>query len=194
MKKAILAGLRVVLVAFSLTGLGYAQDVAMAPQAGVMAGAARTVPSSTPSSEPADLSGMLAAQNQARTRLGLKPLSWSAELADAARATARTASQGACSMASTARAVRDLDVSLHWASSLRRLGGADAVQDISASYVVTRWREGRAAYDAAGGDCKGGSAQCAAYARMAAPANREVGCAKLVCPSQAQIWVCQYRE
>ncbi len=182
-----------VLAAFSLAGLAYAQDVAMAPQVGPIAGAARPVPNITPASEPADLSGMLAAHNQARTRLGLKPLSWSAELADAARATARKASQGACSMASTTRFGRDLNVSLHWASAVRRFGGADAVQDISAGYVVTRWREGSAAYEAAGGKCPPGSSQCMAYARIAAPDNREIGCARLVCPSQAQIWTCHYR-
>lgn len=97
-------------------------------------------------------------------------------------------------MASTANAVRDQDVSLHWASSLRRLGGVDAVQDISAAYVVSRWREGRPAYDAASGACQAGSSQCAAYARIVAPDNRELGCARLICPSQAQIWTCQYRK
>ncbi len=192
MKKAILAGLRVVLLALSLAGLAYAQDVALGPPAGpsVAAATARTAPAT----EPADVSGMLAAQNQVRTRLGLQPLLWSADLTDTARATVRTASQGACTMASTANAVRDQDVSLHWAPSIRRLGGADAAQDISAAYVVSLWREGRPAHEAANGECPRGSSQCLAYARIVAPKNREIGCARLICPNQAQIWACHYRK
>ncbi len=187
--------MRLVLLAFSLAGLAYAQDVALGDQVRpAAASTARVVPSSVPDVEPADLSGMLAAQNQVRARLGLEPLAWSADLTDAARATARTAGEGACTMASTGRSVRGQDVSLYWASALRRLGGVDALQDISPGYVVSRWREGRAAYDAAGGKCPDGSAQCAAYARIVSPDNRAVGCAKLVCPSQAQIWACLYRE
>ena len=191
-KKAILGSVRFVLLAFSLAGLAYAQDVALGPQVGpsVAAATVRTAPAT----EPADVSGMLAAQNQVRARLGLQPLMWSADLTDTARATVRKASQGACNMASTANAVRDQDVSLHWASSLRRLGGVDAVQDISAAYVVSRWREGRQAHDAANGECKDGASHCLAYARMVAPKNREIGCARLICPSQAQIWACHYRK
>lgn len=189
-KKAILGCVRFVLLAFSLAGFAYAQDVSLVPNVGSAAATARTAPAT----EPADVSGMLAAHNQARERLGLKPLSWSADLTDTARATARAATQGACTMASSANAVRGQDVSLHWASALRRLGGVDAVQDLSASYVVSRWREGRSAYDAAGGSCQGGSAQCGAYARIVAPGNREIGCARLICPSQAQVWVCHYRK
>jgi hypothetical protein len=137
---------------------------------------------------------MLAAQNQVRARLGLQPLLWSADLTDSARATARTASQGACTQASTADAVRNQSVSLYWASSLRRLGGVDAVQDISAAYVVSRWREGRGAHEDTGGACQRESSQCLAYGRIVAPENREIGCARLICPNQAQVWVCHYRK
>jgi hypothetical protein len=137
---------------------------------------------------------MLGAQNQIRERLSLQPLLWSVDLTDTARATVRAASQGACTMASTANAVRDQEVSLHWAASLRRFGGVDSVQEISASYVVSRWREGRAAYDPASHSCQDGSPQCKAYARIVAPDNREIGCARLICPNQAQIWACHYRK
>lgn len=193
MKESILKSLRIALLALPLAGLASAQDLPFGPQAAgptVAASAARTAPAT----EPADVAGMLAAQNQVRARLTLQPLMWSADLTDRARATARSASQGACTMASTADAVEDLDASLFWAASVRRLGGVDAAQDISASYVVSRWREGRSAHDDATGACRGGTSQCRAYARIVAPANREVGCARLICPSQAQVWVCHYRK
>ena len=54
--------------------------------------------------------------------------------------------------------------------------------------------EGRQAHDAANGECKDGASQCLAYARIVAPKNREIGCARLICPSQAQIWACHYRK
>lgn len=193
MKESILKSLRIALLALPLASLASAQDLAFAPQGGgptVAASAARTVPAT----EPADVAGMLAAHNQIRARLSLQPLAWSADLTDTARATARGASQGACSMASTADAVEDLDVSLYWAASIRRLGGVGTAQDISASYVVSRWREGRSAYDDATGVCQDESSQCRAYARIVAPPNREIGCARLICPNQAQVWVCHYRK
>jgi pathogenesis-related protein 1 len=179
------------LVAVSLAGLASAQDVAANKTASsATPGPART----TPDVEPASLAGMLAAQNQVRTRLGLQPLTWSAELSASAAVTAEDAAKGACSMGSTAKAVRGADVSLHWAAAIRRLGGEDAIQDISSSYVVSRWREGRSAYDADTRSCRSSSPECAAYARIVAPANREVGCARMRCPSHAQVWICQYSD
>lgn len=177
-------------MALSLAGLAHAQDVALAQTADPMVATARTIPAS----EPAELAGMLDAQNQIRVRLGLDPLVWSAALTEAAKDGARAASKGACTMSSTANAVRDQDVSLYWAAAIRRLGGAGAAQDIPAPYVVARWREGRAAFEAGDQSCRSGSSDCRAYARMVAPANREIGCARVLCPSQAQVWVCQYRK
>ena len=74
--------------------------------------------------EPAALSGMLAAQNQVRARLGLQPLVWSASLTESAGALARTASVGACTLGTADKALRGKDVSLHWAAAIRRFGGA----------------------------------------------------------------------
>lgn len=188
-KTAIRESVRMVLLAFSLAGIANAQDIALGQDARPVASAARVIPDA----EPAELSGMLAAHNQLRARLGLEPLAWSADLADAARANARNASEGACTMGSTGRALRDEDVSVYWGASLRRLGGVDTAQDISPNYVVSYWREGRSGYDAGKEVCQDTSPKCASYKRIVTPANREVGCARLICPNQAQIWVCKYR-
>lgn len=177
-------------MAVSLAGFASAQDVAVSKRSSSPPGPALT----TPDIEPASLSGMLAAQNQIRTRLGLEALTWSADLSAFAAETAEDAAEGACSMGSTARAIRGVDVSLHWASAIRRFGGDDAAQEISNSYVVSRWNEGRLAYDSGALACRNSSPECAAFARMVAPANREVGCAYIRCPSQAQLWVCRYGE
>lgn len=190
MKKAILVALRMALVAGSLAGLASAQDVAANQKSASSPGPSRA----TPDVEPASLAGMLAAQNQVRARLGLQPLTWSAELSATAAVTAEAAAEGACSMGSTEKAVRAADVSLYWASAVRRFGGEDAMQDISSSYVVSRWREGRSSYDVDARACRSSSTECAAYARMVAAANAEVGCARKRCPSSAQVWICQYDE
>lgn len=180
--------LRTALAAVSLAGFANAQDVAVNKRIASTPGQALT----TPDVEPASLSGMLAAQNQVRTRLGLEALTWSADLSASAAATAASAAEGACSMGSTARAVRGEDASLYWAAAIRRFGGDDVAQDISNAYVVSRWNEGRSAYDPQALACRNTSTECAAYARMVAPAHREVGCAYMRCPSQAQLWICRY--
>ena len=190
MKKAILVALRAALAAVSLAGLAYAQDVAANKRSSSSPGLALI----TPDVEPATLTGMLAAQNQVRTRVGLEALTWSAELSASAAAAAEAAVEGACSMGSTARGLRGADVSLYWASAIRRFGGDDAAQEISPSYVVSRWNEGGSAYDPDALACRNSSTECAAYARIVAPAHQEVGCARMLCPSQAQVWICQYGE
>ena len=190
MKQAIRNGLWVALLAASLAGIAIAQSIASSQKPSTPEVTQRPVVAV----EPADLSGMLAAQNQVRTRPGLQPLIWSASLSESSRTLARTASAGACSMGSAEKSMRGKDASLHWAPATRRFGGEDAVQEISASYVVSRWREGRAGYDAATAACREKSPECAAYARMVAIANREVGCARIVCPSKSQVWICEYRK
>lgn len=190
MKQAIRQGLRVVLLAASLVGLASAQNIATSQNPPAPAIAQRPVAAV----EPAALSGMLAAQNQVRARLGLQPLVWSASLTESAGALARTASGGACTLGTADKALRGKDVSLHWAAAIRRFGGEDAAQELSASYVVSRWREGRTGYDAAKGACRDKSLECAAYARMIAAANRQVGCARNICAGKAQVWLCEYRK
>lgn len=190
MKQAFRAGLRIGLLAASLAGIASAQDIASNQKPEPTTRVVRAVPAV----EPADLSGMLAAQNQVRERLGLPKLAWSADLAHASRATAADAADGACSMASTGHAVRGKDVSIYWAAGLRRLGGEDTAQDISPSYVVAQWRAGQSTFDAATSACRNSSAECAAYSRIVAPSHREVGCARHLCSSQAQLWICEYGQ
>jgi hypothetical protein len=137
---------------------------------------------------------MLTAQNEARQRVGLPPLKWSPELTSRAEATAKAASNGTCSMSSAGRVAEAENANFYWAAAMRRFAGKDALQDISASYLVSRWREGRAEYDKTTGMCRTKSQSCEPYSRMVNPAARQVGCARMVCPSQAQVWICLYSE
>jgi pathogenesis-related protein 1 len=135
---------------------------------------------------------MLAAQNEARRRLNLAPLSWSADLADRAVATAiANASVKSCNRPDVSRAGDAAGAAVYWAASLPRYSGGAGAQTISPSFVVSEWQAGRGEFDKARGACRN-SGDCPSWARMVAPTARQVGCARVLCPSQAQVWACHY--
>lgn len=155
--------------------------------------AALTGPAADAGVEPGQL-GMLPAQNEMRQRLGLNPLTRSAELASRAEAVAKAAAGTTCSFSSAERVARAENASVFWASAMRRIAGGDTVQDISASYVISRWSEGARDFDPAKGLCRTKSSSCEAYSRLAARTAKSYGCARTICSSQAQIWICLYSE
>lgn len=192
MARAILAWVGAGALAVVLAGLAYAQ---IAGQASTLAPpAAEPAKSARPVSEPPEVAGMLAAQNQVRTRLALGPLTLSEPLIKAARKTAEAAASGVCSLSSSERAVSGTGASLYWASPVRRMGGEDSVQNLVASYVVQRWREGEAAYNPATAKCRNNAPDCAAYANLINARHRQLGCAKIICPTKGQVWVCHYAD
>ncbi len=184
----------------SMDGLATAQSqgVGGRPGSGAVpntsATAAITSPAADAGAEPQPLAGMMAAQNEARARVGLPPLTRSVELASRAEATARAAGNNTCSLSSAQRVARTENASVYWAAAMRRVAGGDAVQGISAAYVVSRWREGSRDYDAAKGICRTKTSSCEAYSRMVATTARSYGCARTICSSQAQVWICLYSE
>lgn len=149
------------------------------------------VPPHNPDAEPKAMTGMLAAQNGARARLGLPALAWSGELASKAEATAKAAG-GLCTQSAARKAGQQTgNTSIFWSAPLRRLGGAGSAQDISPAYLVSQWSAGGTDYDLATATCRR-SGTCDQYARMVAPAAKTVGCSKTACASGAQVWACQY--
>lgn len=144
--------------------------------------------------EPAGMRGMLAAQNDARKKMNVPALTWSSELAGKATATLKAAAVGSCPVTAAEKAGKDKNAGIFWAPGLRRLGPEIAVQDISPSYLVSRWREGRANYDTVSRQCRVKGSDCDAYARMIAPRAKTVGCAKQICSNKTQIWACHYKE
>lgn len=151
-------------------------------------------PTTKAASEPAELAGMLVAQNDARARLGVPALTWSPEMTAKATATAKAAAVGSCSFTTTQKVGKAQKASMFWAAGLRRLGSKTSLQDISATYLVSRWREGLADYDVATGQCRTKSGNCEPFSHMVAPKAKAVGCARVICPNQAQVWACQYSE
>jgi pathogenesis-related protein 1 len=143
--------------------------------------------------EPAAMEGMLAAQNGARQRIGLPPLTWSSELAAKAEASASAAATANCSTNTTTRAAAAVGGASYWAAGLNRLGGMPSVQTILPSFLVSEWSAGRSDYDLARHVCRRGGS-CDQYARMVSPNAHQVGCAKAICPSQAQVWICRYDD
>lgn len=148
------------------------------------------IPVHNPNVEPKAMAGMLPAQNDARARLGLPSLNWSAALAARADATVK-AIAGACTQSAVYQAAKAGNASVYWKAPLRSVGGSPKSQEISASFMVSEWSVGRGDYDLATAICRK-SGICEQYARMVAPAAKAVGCAKVVCASQAQVWACHY--
>ena len=144
-----------------------------------------------PATETKDVEGVLSAHNEARRRLNLAPLAWSGELTAKARQTADEAAAKTCSRTSTLKAGDAASAAVYWAAALPRYSGGFSSQTISPGFVVSEWQEGRADYDGVTRECRT-SGECQSWARMVAPAARSVGCVRVICQSQAQIWACQY--
>lgn len=164
------------------------------PQASGVAAANRTGSGqAAPAGEPKALAGMLAAQNEVRSRLNLSQLSWSADLAAKAAETAKAASGRTCSKTNTIRAGQSAGAAIYWSAPLRMFSGGGAPQEIAPFYLVSEWQAGAADYDSQTGQCRKAGA-CQSFARLANPEIRTVGCARNVCDSQAQIWACHYGQ
>ena len=163
------------------------------PAASVATAPSRTGAGMAGASEPKSMNGMLAAQNDVRSRLNLAPLTWSGELMTQAEATATAAADAGCSQSAATEAGAAHTASMFWAPAIRRVDGAGLVQDIIPSYLVSQWKAGRTDYDASRLECRRTGA-CEHYARMVAPGSRAVGCARMVCANQAQVWACRYSD
>lgn len=161
----------------SASGNAFAQARIQAHQVTSTTASTSSKPVAKPESEPVELAGMLAAHNETRATLGLSALEWSSELAKAAAATVKAGAIGSCGQSVAAKAAKANNASIFWAPPLRRLGQPTA-QDILARYVVSRWNEAK-------GD---------QLSRMTAPKADTVGCARVLCPNQTQIWACKYGE
>jgi pathogenesis-related protein 1 len=127
-------------------------------------------------SEPRDMAGMLAAHNAIRSRMGLAALGWSNTLAGEAASALTAAGPKSCTY-SAARTLGSATASIYWAAPISQSDGQKTAQALSPGFVVSEWR-------AVGAD----------YARITAPKARLVGCAKMMCPTKAQLWTCRYGE
>src|SRR5690242_12164264 len=130
------------LVFLALAGAAFAADAdAQAGLRGKQAAGSLTSPTQStatsglpqPATETKDVEGVLAAQNEARRKLNLAPLTWSGELAARARQTAEGAVAKSCSRTSTLKAGDADAAAVYWAAALPRYSGGSSIQTISPS-------------------------------------------------------------
>jgi pathogenesis-related protein 1 len=186
--------------ALAFASMATAQSVSLNQQTGPAAPSAISAPgnsqplrNATPAAEPASMAGMLAAQNTARQRIGLPPLTWSPELAAKAELSASAEAAGKCTINTVEKLARAEGVAVYWAAGLSQLGGAASVQTILPSFIVSEWSAGRPDYDLARHTCRRSGA-CDQYAKMVSPVARQVGCAQAICPQRSQVWICRYDD
>lgn len=177
MNQTIFSIVTALLLLGSTSGNAHAQALIQSVQVTSTTASTSSKPVAKPESEPVELAGLLAAHNDTRARLGLSGLRWSSELETAAKATAKAAAVGSCGQTGAEKAGKKDDASIFWAPGLRRLGQPTA-QIIMPRYVVSRWSEGK-------GD---------QLTRMTAPKAKSVGCARMLCTNQTQIWACKYDD
>ena len=139
-----------------------------------------------------DLSGMLVPLNQIRKQVGVGALAWSPELAEQSSKIATSAAQ-ACTYSSAQKALGATPSIFYWAAGIGRIDGKTLAQDLTTSFVVAEWRRGGSDYNPATGVCRQAGA-CKTYSRIATPLSKSVGCARAICPSQSQIWVCKFDD
>lgn len=177
MNQSIFSIVTAVVLLVSTSGNAFAQALIQTHQVTSTSASTSSKPVAKAESEPVELAGMLAAQNETRARLGLKPLEWSSDLSKAAAATAKAGAVGSCGQTLAEKAGKANEASIFWAPGLRRLG-QPAAQDILARYVISRWTEGKTEQ----------------FSRMTAPKAKTVGCAREFCPNKTQIWACKYGD
>src|SRR5262245_6387459 len=90
----------------AMTGIPQTSSVSAANHPGVQPAESKAV------------SGMLAAQNQIRSRLNLSQLSWSVDLAAQATDTAKAASARACGKSNAMRVGENAGAAVYWAAPL----------------------------------------------------------------------------
>jgi pathogenesis-related protein 1 len=145
-------------------------------------------------SEPRELTGMLAAHNDIRARLGIAGLAWSSALEAEARTLVTKGADTSCTFSDSHKDLRSEATSVYWTGPIRQSDGEKTAQTLAPAFVVSEWQQGVAGYDATSGACKKTGGVCDDYARIVAPQARQVGCARTICPTQAQIWVCRYDQ
>lgn len=132
---------------------------------------------------------LLAAHNGWRARVGVPPLRWSTDLASRAQAWADRLAAHGCRLEH--RPSSPLGENLFLAGPLGSSGGAPAPARVTPDQVVDAWGAEQVDYSYDRNACASGRA-CGHYTQLVWAGSETVGCAVAVCPSFAQIWVCEY--
>jgi pathogenesis-related protein 1 len=131
------------------------------------------------------------AHNAWRRRAGAPSLRWAADLATRAQARAAYLAAHGCVM-EHGPLPEDVGENLYYAGPLHTEGRDDAQVVVTATEVVDAWGAESADYSPADDTCAA-TRECGHYTQIVWPTTEEVGCGMSVCPTLAQVWVCNYR-
>lgn len=140
--------------------------------------------------EPAGFAGILAAHNQPRAALGLRPLQWSDEAAAVAQGWANSLATQSCRAAYNPDPVRRE----RYGENVLRAYSSQPYQgwQRTPAEVVSRWEAEGRNYDHATHQCRDRSGtQCGQYLQMIWEETEVVGCGRARCET-AEVWVCNY--
>lgn len=141
------------------------------------------------------MQGMTRSHNNVRTKVGVRGLVWSDELASFAQEWAEyLARETGCAMQHRPRQGPFANVygeNLYWASAIRWSNGKKDVQKINPEKVVRNWAKEAADYSYLKNSCKQGKA-CGHYTQVVWKQTKKVGCGRAVCEDKSQVWVCNY--
>lgn len=130
---------------------------------------------------------MVMAHNKVRAAIGVDPLRWSAQLANAASQwSSHLAQDNRCAMKHSGPGQN-----LYWASPRIWDDGRRERQPINENDVLSSWVSEGAFYDRGTNSCRQGKV-CGHYTQVVWHDTTEIGCARSFCPNQGQIWVCHY--
>ena len=139
--------------------------------------------SSTLDPEPERMQGMTERHNHWRKRVGVKPLTWSKELADFAQKWAEELARRGCEMEHRPDGGKwdgsKYGENIYWSSGMKN----------TPSNIVDDWASEIEYFDEKTGKCKGGV--CGHYTQLVWSTTTQVGCAMATCGDQ-EIWVCNY--
>jgi pathogenesis-related protein 1 len=131
------------------------------------------------------------AHNAWRRRAGVPSVRWATDLAARAQARAAYLAAHGCVM-EHGRLPEDVGENLYRMGPLQTEGRKDEQVVVTASEVVDAWGAESADYSPAHDTCAA-NRQCGHYTQIVWTTTREVGCGMSVCPTLAQVWVCNYR-
>jgi pathogenesis-related protein 1 len=131
------------------------------------------------------------AHNAWRRRVGVPPVRWAADLAARAEARAGYLAAHGCVM-EHGPLPEDVGENLYLAGPLHTEGRPDEQFAVTATEVVDAWGAESADYSSVHDTCAA-NRQCGHYTQIVWTTTTEVGCGMSVCPTLAQVWVCNYR-
>ena len=180
------AGLRVIILRMKYLAC-YAAALLLVLDSACLAAAPGVVPAP---GEPAEFAGTLEAHNRWRAQVRTPPLGWSAAAARVAQTWADTLAVEGCAIRHSPGAERHRTWGENVFSYSR--GGAYKGWRRTPAYVVDRWADERAWFNAQTKTCEAPAGKvCGHYTQVVSTYSTHVGCGRARC-AKAEVWVCTY--